>query len=79
VGYYIYHKRGRSREEEGYPNRAVADKKKKPPSPKACRCKTRLAITTKCLQISKVFRDASRSLRVYDDVSPLPLDVYFMA
>jgi hypothetical protein len=29
VGYYIYHKRGRSREEEGYPNRAVADKRKK--------------------------------------------------
>jgi hypothetical protein len=40
MGYYIYHKRGRSREEEdGYPNKAVADKRKKP-SPKACRCKT---------------------------------------
>jgi hypothetical protein len=80
VGYYIYHKRGRSREEEeGYPNRAVADKKKKTKAQRHADVKTDSPSRQNVSKISKVFRDASRSLRVYDDVSPLPLDVYFMA
>jgi hypothetical protein len=77
MGYYIYHKKGRSREEEeGHPNKAVTDKKNQ--SQKACRCKTD-SPSRQNVSKSKIFRNASRSLRVYDGCSPLPLDVCIMA
>jgi hypothetical protein len=70
MGYYIYHKRGTSREEEGYPNKAVADMKKKTKAKRHADV-TRTRHHHKMFSKFKVFRDASRSLHVYDALHSL--------